>query len=302
MKLRVAAVRLLSMCPFYLAYEAGYFADAGFEVDVVKDLGTPQSLPLLAGGKLDAAFNGFGPSLVNAVAHGGRVRIVAGREILSSSCGTAGTLFVSRKAFPQGVRSMRQLKGARIGVNPGPGFMPFLLETLLRHEGMRLGDVVVRTMSEAERVAAVRSGAIDAYVSGENDMSAELGPLGLVAGPSAASILPNFQFSYICFGSRLLDGPVETGARFLHAYFRGTEDYLNGKSPRYLDEYAKRSNLDAKLLRQACRGTFERDGNIHLGDLRLRAEWMAGHDMCPANVDVATLADTRFLEAVRKMK
>jgi hypothetical protein len=29
---------------------------------------------------------------------------------------------------------------------------------------------------------------------------------------------------------------------------------------------------------------------------------MAGHDMCPANVDVATLVDMRFLEAVRKLK
>jgi NitT/TauT family transport system substrate-binding protein len=290
------------MCPFYVAYESGYFRDAGFDVEVVKDMGSAQSLPLLAGGKLDVGFAGMVPAVVNAVVRGARVRLVAGRELVSPSCGTAGTVFLSREVFPHGVRSMRQLKGARIGVTDSSPRTSFWLDTLLQHEGMRLSDVVMRKMPYHEEVAALHAGGIDALVSPETDLNAELGPLGLLAGPSTANLLPNFQFSYIVFGRRLLDGRVETGARFLRAYFRGASDFLGGRTPRFLDDYANQNNLDAKLLRQACRATFERDGTIHLGDLRRYTQWMAAHDLCPANVDPAALVDTRFLEAARTTK
>ncbi len=302
MKLRVSASNHLSMCPFYVAYESGYFADAGFDVELVKDIGMAQSLPLLAGGELDAGFTGFGPSVVNAVTRGARLRLVAGREVISPSCGTAGTIFVSRKAFPEGVRSMRQLKGARIGLNGSSPQTGFWLDTLLRHEGMRESDVVVRKMRQTERVAAIRAGALEAFVSSEADLNPELRPLGLLAGPSVASLLPNFQFSYIVFGRRLLDGRVETGGRFLHAYFRGAGDFLRGRTPRFLDDFANQNNLDPKLLRESCRATFERDGTIHLDNLGRYIRWMAEHGLCPANVDAATIVDNRFLEAARTLK
>jgi len=302
MNLRVSASTHLSMCPFYVAYELGYFSDAGFDVELVKDMGTPQSLPLLAGGKLDAGFAGLVPAVVNAVARGARLRLVAGRELISLSCGTAGTVFVSRKVFPQGARSMRQLKGARIGVSDSSPRTTFWLDTLLQHEGMRLSDVMARKMPYNEEVAALHAGGIDAFVSPETDLNAELRSLGLLAGPSVAALLPNFQYSYIVFGRRLLEGRVDTGARFLHAYFRGAGDFLGGRTPRFLDDYANQNNLDAKLLRQACRATFERDGTIHMDDLRRYAQWMAEHNLCPANADVAAFVDTRFLEAARTMK
>ena len=301
MKLRVATSHNLSMCPFYLAYESGYFAEAGFDIDLVKDLGTAQSLPLLAGGELDSSLGVLGPAVVNAVARGARVRLVAAREVLSPGCGTANTIFVNRKAFPHGIRQMRQLRGARVAIGNSGTWSKFALETLLRHDGMQLSDVVVLKMRDTDKVVALHGGAVDAFLSSQGDLNPELRPLGLVAGPSLASLLPNFQYSYIFFGSRLLDGPVEPGARFLRAHFRGARDYLDGRTPRFLYDYAKLNNLDPTLLREACRASFERDGNIHPDDMRRYTEWLAAQGMCPANVDIAAYVDTRFLEAARRM-
>jgi len=300
-KVTISAANHLSMCPLYVAYESGYFTGAGFDVELVKDIGMAQSLPLLAGGKLDAAFTGFGPSVVNAVARGARLRVVAGREVISPKCGTAGTIFVSGKTYPTGVRSMRELKGARIGINGSSPQSGFWLNTLLDHEGMRESDVVIRKMPETQRVAALRAGALDGFVSSESDLNPELRSLGLTAGPSVASLLPNFQFSYILFGRGFLDGPVQRGARFLHAYFRGAAGFLNGMTPRFLDDYARKNNLDPRALRASCHATFERDGHIHLDNMRSYIEWMASHDLCPANVDAATIVDNRFLDAAHKL-
>jgi ABC-type nitrate/sulfonate/bicarbonate transport system substrate-binding protein len=268
----------------------------------VKDLGSAQTLPLLAGGKVDVSFTGFGPSVVNSIVRGARLRVVAAREMISPSCGTASVVFLSGRVFPQGVSGMRQLKGHRIGVNDQSPRTTYWLDTLLRRDGMSLSDVDVRRMPESERAAALASGGIDAFVANDASLNSGMQRLGLVAGPSAASLLANSQFSFILFGRSLMDGDTATGARFLHAYFRGAGDFLRGRTPHYLDEFAAKNNLDADLLRRTCRATFSADGAIDLGDMRKYVQWMAAQKMCPDNVDAAALVDTRFLEAARALK
>ena len=301
MRLTISVSNHFSMCPFYLALESGYFTGAGFDIEVVRDTQTAQSLPLLAAGKLDVGFIAFGPSVANAVIRGARVRLVAGRELISQSCGSAGTIFLSRKAFPKGVRTMRELRGCRIGFAgsvPGTGQ---LLGTLLENEGMGPKDIALIRMREPECVAALRTGGLDAYMSSEAGFTPEMRHLDLVRGPSVADLLSNFQYSFIAFGSRLLDGPVETGARFLRAYFRGAAEFLGGRTPRFLDDFARSADLDPQLLRQTCRATFERDGSIHLEDLRRNMRWMTAQGLCPANLDPGMFIDTRFLEAARSL-
>src|SRR5579884_3530362 len=73
---RVSLSRLLTMSPFYAAYEAGYFRDAGLDVELTKDLPGVQSLPLIAGGRIDVGFIGLSPGFVNAVLRGARLKIV----------------------------------------------------------------------------------------------------------------------------------------------------------------------------------------------------------------------------------
>ena len=158
----------------------------------------------------------------------------------------------------------------------------------------------ISKMREVERVLALRAGGIDAYISADADFSTEERDLGVAPGPRLSSVMPNFQFSHILFGRTLLDGPTETGARFLRAYFRGAGEFLQGKTPRFMDEYAKQNNLDPKLLREGCRGTFERDGTIHMNDLQRYTDWMGANALCPAHVNAADLVDARFLNAAHR--
>jgi hypothetical protein len=191
-----------------------------------KDIGTAQSLPLLAGGKLDASFTSFGPPVVNAAVRGARVQVVAGRELILSSCGTAGTIFLSRKAFPQGVRNMRQLQGARIAISSSSPQTGFWLETLLRHEGMRMSDVVVEKMRDTDKVVALHAGAIEAFLSSQGDLNPELRPLGLVAGPDLPSLLPNFQYSYIILRKPFAGRSRRTGRSVSARSLPGRREYL----------------------------------------------------------------------------
>ena len=82
----VVAMPYLYMASLYLADELGHFAKEGLHVDIEQMEGSTVTIPVLAGGKADAAFFGIHPALINAVARGARIRIVAGRQFYSTDC------------------------------------------------------------------------------------------------------------------------------------------------------------------------------------------------------------------------
>ena len=289
------------MSPFYAAYEAGYFRHAGLDVELSTELPGIQSIPLLASGNLDVGFPGLTTGLMNAVARGARVRIVAGREISSSSCNLHGRLYGALSTFPNGIQSMRQLRGRRIAVSSSTTIGLFCVDKMLEHEGMNRADVVLRRMGSSERLAALKAGGVDAFLSTSADLDPMLRALHLAPGPSLADVLPGFQYSFIAFGSRLLDGDVRTGASFLRAYFRGARDYLAGKSPAFMDRFAKSNGLDPALVRAGCRDSFEHEGRIHFNDLQIAIDWAVSQGYVSRPMNAQSLVDTRFLDAMQRM-
>jgi len=294
--LRVGVGRYLVASPFYVGYESGYFREAGFDLDVEPETDAAQTIPLMAGGKLDVLFHSPGPALFNAVARGARLRIVAGRDLAAPSCHTIGQIYVRRQMFPQGIRDLRPLRGKKIAVPAGAGLLQFCLDMLLEHAGMRASDVVSTTMSAAECLAALPTGAVDAFVANSTDWSQRMDALQFAAGPGLADVLPGFQYSHIVFGPRLLDTDVAAGAHFLRAYLRGALEYAQGKTPDYLVKFFASNGLDLKRFRPECRDTFVHDGSIRAGDLRRFIHWAVARGLCDTELDPAALIDTRFLE------
>jgi len=289
------------MSPFYTAYEAGYFSNAGFNLQLTKELPNVQSIPLLAAGKLDVGFPGLTTGLMNAVERGARVRIVAGRVVVSSSCEPHAGIYVRSSEFPDGVRNMRQLRRRRIAVPNSTTFGLFCLDKLLEREGMSRADVEIHETSANERLAALRAGAVDAFLTLETDMNTTIRSLQLASGPRLGDVLPNVQYGFIAFGSRLLDGDVRTGASFLGAYFRGVRDFQAGKTPAFMDEFAKTNKLDPALVKAACRDSFEHDGRIHFRDMQTYADWAVDQGYIGRPIRAQDLVDTRFLDALQRV-
>jgi ABC-type nitrate/sulfonate/bicarbonate transport system substrate-binding protein len=291
------------MSPFYTAWESGYFTAAGFDVKLTRELPNLESIPLLAAGRLDVGFPGLSAALLNAVARGAAIRIVAGREISSPACNMHDKIYVRRGDFPHGIADLRPLRHRTIAFRSGSSLAPFSLDKLLEHAGMNRTDIEVHPMGTSEAVAALRAKGVDAILSSsaDGDLSLRLDALQLAPGPSLADVLPGFQYSFIVFGKRLLEGDVHAGARFLRAYLRGAREFLAGKTPRFMDEYAKSNSLDPKIIRGGCRDSFDHDGRTHLTDLQMYADWAASRGYIEHPIDAGSLVDTRFLDAMEGM-
>jgi NitT/TauT family transport system substrate-binding protein len=300
MKVTVSAGPYLPMSALYLAQELGFFEQAGLDVEIWQSANSVATIPLLAGGKVDVSFLSLNPSFVNAVARGASLSIVAGREIASPGCADVGTWYGNRRAFPRGLADLRQLKGKRLAVGARASIMEFFLDAFLERAGLSFDDVQTVALRGPEASAALVGGKIDAILANDFDKRLAEASHEIVLGPRLAQLLPDFQFSYVIFGQRLLAGDAKTGIAFLTGYLRGAREFLAGRTPKFMDEYARLNGLDPKATREACRNTFTPDGSVRLSDLQRFVDWAVRKGYCPKRVGAAQLVDERFLRGVRR--
>jgi len=296
-RLRLSVAKRLSASSFYLALELGYFRDAGLDLEVQQSAGAMQAMAAMAGGNIDVLFTAPGTSFLNAVLKGLPLKIVAGREIANPTCGSAGTVYGLRRRFPQGLSDLRVLKGKRVATGPSIGFSVFALDAHLGRVGLSVDDVTRVSLEPQHSVAALLGGSVEAIVL-DSELERDLASMAadIVRTASLASVLPNFQYSHIFFGQTLLQADVGIGARFLAAYVRGAREFARGKTPRYMEEYARSNGLDMERVTRACRDTFTVDASVDLESLQMFAEWAARRRYTARPVATSQLVDLRFLE------
>ena len=299
-ELRVAVGPYLALAPFHIAHESGYFRKAGLILRLETIPFANMSIPLLAGGKLDVAFIGPTAALLNAVAGGGKVRIIAGWETAQPGCSDVGTIYGHRRAFPRGLSSLHELKGKRIAIHSIASVGDFSLDALLAQAGMRREDVESVVLQHETAVAAVMGGHVQAMIPSEDfGKSAAAASPQLLRGPGLSQARPNFQYAFQVFGARLLDAPPEAGSAFLTAYMRGVREYLRGATPRFSLELARSNGVDPELVRNMCRTNSPDQATVDFESLREFTEWCVQKKYCPRPVNVQQLVDDRFLKGVR---
>lgn len=149
MKLRVGMVTFAGYAPLYLAQEMNYFDSLEVEIKRIESIG-----------ELRAAFNSGNIDLY-----------IATPDIFQSIKGTeppgVGFLAIDESAGADGVvastgiKSVADLKGKKVGVEPG--FPPyFVLQYMLHKNGLSLADLKFKDMVSQDAVAAFASKQLDA--------------------------------------------------------------------------------------------------------------------------------------------
>jgi len=299
--LTVALYPFLSMAGFYTAHEFGYFEDLDLDIEIVSNRNVAQVAPLLAAGRLDVALTALAPALITAVLRGANIRVVAGRETASTTCGSAGAIYGNRKVFPNGRVDLRQLVGKRVAVQQRASLSEFYLDVMLATVELSTSDCEIVYLAYPEASAAIVSGRVDAIVYSQFEKDLAAASETVVRGPSLADVFPNMQYAQIFFGPTLLEGDPDVGARFLAGYLRGANEFLNGRTPVFLEEYAKSHNMDPERAKNSCRNTFTPDGSIVPEDVDRFVEWCVQRGYVEAAPARDQLIDTTFIERAQEI-
>ncbi|MFJ9416081.1 ABC transporter substrate-binding protein [Streptomyces sp. NPDC101227] len=232
------------VAPLRLAIAKGEFKKEGLDVRL-KVLPTPEALPLLAKGDLDALWAAPEAAVVNGINGGFDIRWVAGN--FSPAPKSRSGLWVRLKNGQSA--SAVSLKGSRMGTMIGKGsVIMYPMDAAFAAHGADANSVAFQQLGSSDVLTALTGGGVDCawlldpvwrQVDG-NKKYAFLG--GQPQGEPLGGAL---------YGSNLLQRDPDAGVAFLRAYIRTVNTYFAGDykaDKAFTAELAKLLGVDAGVL------------------------------------------------------
>ncbi|MGQ9682400.1 MAG: ABC transporter substrate-binding protein [Anaerolineae bacterium] len=259
---------------FFIAQEEGYFTEQGLEVEFVQLKQGTETIPLLVSGEVDAAMPSINAGLLNAMAQGAKVRVVASGVFLPpGGCASAG--FVARRALVESgaLGSPQQLKGMHVAVRQDASVDAYRLQKLLDLANLTMADIEPVEVSSAALVDAFAKGTVDVVGTSEPWITRLVAGGNAVLWKPAQELLPDFDHGLIVYGPNLLTRNPEAGKRLMVALLKAQRRYSEGPTERNLEIMAKYTGLDRALLLQACWPESRSDGRINVQSVLGFQDW-----------------------------
>jgi NitT/TauT family transport system substrate-binding protein len=298
-KLKVAILPFLSYAPFFIAQEEGLFSAQGLDLEIIRFSHSPEAIPALIQGSIDAAGGLTTVGMLNAIARGARIRFVADKGFSDAEGCVYHGLVARRDLVERGeLTHPPQLKGRRIAINEA-SVEGYWVEKILKQGGLSLQDIGAGDIPDSAMLNAFERGAIDLAAPSEPWITRIVDSGHAVLWRSIQEVIPDFQFGVLLFGPTLLDKNPEAGNRFILAYLKGVELYNQGKTERNLSILSKHTGLDPAILIRACWPSFRAGGAVHVQSILDFQAWGVEKRFVEKAVDATSLYDSRFVEHAR---
>ncbi|MER5948402.1 ABC transporter substrate-binding protein [Streptomyces sp. NPDC001904] len=232
------------VAPLEMAVEKGEFKKEGLDV-TLKVLPTPDALPLLAKGDIDAQWAAPEAAVMNGILSGFDIKWVAGN--FSPDPRSKSGLWVRLKNGESASRV--SMAGRKMGTMIGKGsVISYPMNTALKKHGGGLDKVQFQQLGSADVLTALQNGGVDSAwlldpVWRKVDGDAHYAFLG---GQPLGEPLGG-----LLFGPNLLSEDPDAGVAFLRAYIRTVNTYFAGdykKDPAFVTELATLLKTDKKVL------------------------------------------------------
>lgn len=217
-----------SDAPFFIAEKFGFFRDAGIDVRFLHFDGAPLMVAPLGVGQLDVGSGSPSAGLLNAVARGIDVRIVADKGRCAPGYGY-GPLMVRKTLVASGAyHSPHDLKGLKVAEAAQGGTSSSSLARLLATVDLRYDDVQHVFLGYADQAVAFANGSIDASLSNE--------PSATIAERQGAAVriagndtwYPNQEVAVLIYGTSFLRKRRDVAVRFMTAWIRAARYFNDG--------------------------------------------------------------------------
>ena len=281
---------------FYLADQAGYYADAGLDVTLQNKI-DPDLITLLGQGAVDIG-SGDGTSVIPAVSQG--IPVV----YTSTIYGTFPAVVIARA--DSGIATAEDLRGKRIGIPGRFGTNWVMLQALLKEAGLTVDDVTIVEFPDFSQAAALQQGQVDAATGFANNEPIQLRNAGIepvVLTVDDAVPLPG---PGLVTGTKTLEDKTEALKAFTAATLRAMDE-IAADPQKGLDatfdavpDLAKDAELQRQILDAtiatwknartgAALGSIDRDG------WQQSLDFMAGMGLVPNPITVDQLVDESLL-------
>ncbi len=304
-KVTVGVLKLTSSAVLFLGVEKGYFKEFGLEPELVYFQAAQPVAVALASGDVEVGATGLTAGLFNIVAGGVQIWIVAdkGREWPDHNL-TA--LLVRKDLYDAGARTMRDLKGKRIGITQVGSTFHYNIGRYLEKEGMAPGDVELVPLQALPALNdALVARRVDAVATAEPFVS-RLETAG--AGVTIVRTGDTFpwQIATMMYSAKFARDRAHAVA-FMKGYVKASRHYFDAvlaatSGPAH-DEVvaitAKYTGASPELIRKGF-PYQDRDGRLMPGDVGRQTAWWHQQKLLKAPVAEKDIVDESFLRDALK--
>jgi NitT/TauT family transport system substrate-binding protein len=298
---RLAYVPIISHGIFFLAWEKGYWREAGVEVEGTEFNGSDQAMPYLANGQLDVAGGSSGAGFLNALSQGVGGRIVAGLSGTAPDGFIGAALIVRKEDYDAGrLTSPADLRGKRVAVNGKGVYGEFVADRALRQGGLTLDDADMVVLGFPDMVAALAGGSVDAIMPTEPWVS-QIQDRGIGTIIAREGVDPNAQSQVLLYGEQFIRNNPEGARRFLVGYLRALRDlkradYKDPGDAAIIGQYTK---LGSDVVLRVVPSYLDGDARINVAHLDQQQRYYAdrGYLNYREPIDLNRFVDTTWLDA-----
>ena len=306
-KIRLGALKLTSSAVLFIGMEKGYFKEFGVEPELVYFQAAAPIATALAAGQLEVGATGLTAALYNIVLGGEKLWIVADKGREWPGYPLVG-IVVQKELWDGGLRSVRDLKGKRIGVTQLGSTFHFHIGNILEKEGLSLADVrIVPLQAMPATVEALRGKQVDAIMVPQPFPGAtEAQGFGKILA-WAGDLYP-WQIATV-FYSKNLAADRTRAVAFMKGYVKASRHYFDAALAQKDGKPAPGAGYD-ELVAITARYTGaapevirlgfpyqDRNGRLLVPDIDKQMKWWVSHGFMKSMLPTEQIVDTSFIEA-----
>ncbi len=262
---RVGILPAIGLAPVFLGLERGYYQAEGIDFQWEPVQVTSEAIAQVGAGNLDAAVVTVGAAVLNSIARGVNIKIIAGLYGGPPSGDGSDRFLVRKDLYDSGVTDASALRGRRVAGNSLGVYTEYAIDRAMRTGGLTIADIEFVAIPFPDIPAAFANNAIDAAFVIE--------PMATraIAQGTAVPILVGFtagaQTTVLMAGPSLLNDPSLAEA-FMRAYLRSLRDVnAEGMTPQTAAIVERHTRVPADIVQQASPPYWDPDGRVNWDSL-----------------------------------
>ncbi|TNF60268.1 MAG: ABC transporter substrate-binding protein [Rhodobacteraceae bacterium] len=306
--IKVGALRFTSHAGSFVAYERGYFAEAGLDVEFEFFEAAQPMAVAIASGDLDYAVTAISGGLIS-LAQKGAIKVIGGG--LSEEPGIDGQKFlVSDAAFQAGVKTPADLGGKTFGISTAGSSFHYMGAKMAAAEGISLDYKPLQKVGAI--IGALKSGQIDGWVIVPHIAKPLAGSGAVHIVGDVSTYLPSYQVTTLFTSARNAAEERALTESFLAGYSKGAADYNAAMIARaggedgvnamvdLIHKYVNADQPREKAAASIINGTMRLNEGaaLNVASVRDQLDWFQSEGLVDAGITLDMLLDTSYVQTM----
>lgn len=306
-KVNVGALRFTSHAASFVAFERGYFSEAGLDVEFKFFQAAQPMAVAIASGDADYAVTAVSGGLIS-LAEKGAAKVIGGA--LSEEPGIDGQkILVSKAAFDAGVTDPSKLDGKTFAVTQSGSSFHYMGSKIAAREGVSMSYKPLQKVGAI--IGAIKTGQVDAWSIVPHIAKPLAGAGAVHIIGDIADYLPDYQVTTVFTSAENAANERAKTEAFLKAFSRGADDFNAALVDKTAGDeaaedmvklihkyvYADRPYEKASVSIRNGAMRINQNAAMNVASIQDQVDWFKAEKLIKPSVTLDTLVDKSYVEA-----